>query len=332
MRAGDGRTFALSAVVIGVAVLSAACWFPYDIDGDGRADLVYESAQTMQWKHVGSPDVIRTGAGAPAMGNYDGQGNWELAEVSPDTGIWSTAGSRGNISFPPPPYTNTPGISGAPIFAVPARYDGNSTTEPAWFRPSDATWFIEGHDPIQFGTPIDPTKPWEDVPVPGDYNGDGIDELAVYHPPDGTFHIQGDPDPIQVGSIGDLPAPADYDGNGKTVPATISVAADGVTTWHIVGHADTVYPATPVNPSSQPNFVVPAPANYDGQGGADLAVVDVDESTNHSTWRISTAGDIDLGPANTNDGYELGGPAMFNDTELVLMEVDVTRYCSTHTC
>jgi hypothetical protein len=327
---------ALVGLAAGTALLCAACWFPYDLDGDGRADLVYLNSVTDQWFRYGSPDVIRTGGGAPAMGNYDGQGNWELAEANRTTGMWTTAGSRGEFSFPAPATVSAPQTPSGGVpqpMPVPARYDGNNTTEAAWYRPADAMWFIEGHAPIQFGAPIPATGPAEfDIPVPGDYNGDGVDELAVYHPSDSTFHIQGDPNPIPVGHVGDLPAPADFDGNGSTAPATFSVAgATGSGTWHIAGQADVVYPAATAPPADQA-AVIPAPANYDGKGGADPAVTTLDFVTNRSTWQISTIGDLQLGPANLTDGANVGGPAMENDLLAKLMIVATQQYCASNPC
>src|SRR5262249_27295332 len=141
------RIFGLSAVIIGTALLCAACFVPYDLDGDNRADLVYMNSNTDNWYRVGSPDAIRAGQGQPVMGNYDGNGTWELAEANATS--WVTAGNRGTIAFAAPPDISVPsGLLMPGRMAVPARYDGNHTTEPAWFRTADAMWFIEGHSPV----------------------------------------------------------------------------------------------------------------------------------------------------------------------------------------
>jgi hypothetical protein len=312
-KAGRRRRLLPAPVVIGCVLTMTACFAPFDLNGDNKADLDYMTLPGPQdppnnpatWFAVGSSTPVRSDVnGVPVEGNYDGQGNWELAEVNRANGIWTTAGSRGDFSFPAPPNVN--GSSRA-IEPVPARYDGHNTTEAAWYRPADAMWFIEGHDPIQFGTPesTDPNAVRQyDIPVPGDYNGDGTDELAVYHPSDSTFHIQGDPNPIHVGTVGDLPAPADYDGDGKVDPATFHLdVPSGVGTWHIAGAPDVTYPNGWPNDgldhASLQEGIFAAPADYDGDGKADPAVAEVgwlQPPDGHSYWRVSTMGDLDLGP------------------------------------
>jgi len=92
------------------------------------------------------------------------------------------------------------------------------------YRPSTFEWWIKGQGAIVYGTT-------NDVPVPGDYNGDGKTDIAVYRRittsgTQGNWYIinaDGTDLPnitaITAFQSGDIPAPGDYDGLGRTQPA-----------------------------------------------------------------------------------------------------------------
>jgi hypothetical protein len=50
----------------------------------------------------------------------------------------------------------------------------------------------------------------------GDWNGDGHADLAVYRPTTGDWHfsINSVTTTVHHGQVGDMPVPADYDGDG----------------------------------------------------------------------------------------------------------------------
>ena len=196
---------------------------------------------------------------AAALGDYDGDGQVDLAVYRPATGQWliqqSTAGPKA-VNF------------GAPLtdIPVPADYDGDGKTDIAVFRPSTGQWLEllsgGGTRVVQFGTK-------GDIPVPGDYDGDGKTDLAVYRPSTGQWFIlrsTAGPEVVSFGGPGiDQPVPGDYDGDGKM---DLAVYRAGTAQWLIL--RSTAGPEV-VN-FGQPNLDVPVPADYDGDGKVDIAV------------------------------------------------------------
>lgn len=243
---------------------------PYDFDGDGRADLVTIKGWGLAnppWYRLGDVNPLFVPAYSTAVpGDYDGDGKWEPASVDWSTGEWQTTGGRGTFTYPPPPVTGSPGLNNAPLkYPVLGDYDGDGTTDPAWYREEDATWWIEGSaSPIQFGQPRPLDKYDQDIAVPADYDGDGRTDLAVYRTATATFTVQGHV-PVTVGVPYSFPAPGDYDGDGDDDPAAMFWGAVYPTTqpagFFILGQ-----PAVPLSSD------IPVPANYDGAPGDEVAV------------------------------------------------------------
>jgi hypothetical protein len=264
--------------LVALALLSTACvpWrvgslWTSSYSGDFRADLVwYEfdgggTNAPLDWWQVGQPDPIFVSAsGSRAVpGNYAGSPAWETAFVS-DLGEWVTAGDAGTISVPRP----DAGPGG--LVPVPADYDADGFTEPAWFRYGDATWHIEGAPPVQVGigsnnlSPDQPQGRGADIPVPADYDGDGAAEPATFSPLTATWHIEGF-DPIQYGRPGDVPVPANYIGTHHADLAVYNTL-DG--DWRVRG-LSTPLLVVPGEPAA-----LPAPADYDGDTYAEAAYID----------------------------------------------------------
>ena len=145
--------------------------------------------------------------------------------------------------LPPPSATPLP-LSKEYIYAgsrLLAVEDANANAAPpadlAVWRPSNGYFYVLGGPGSQQtyyqwgGTSNNP----HDWPVPGDYDGDGKTDFSIFRPTDGTWWItyssSGSYSSVQFGAscssngcdisvptsyTGDLPDPADYDGDGKT--------------------------------------------------------------------------------------------------------------------
>lgn len=155
-------------------------------------------------------------------------------------------------------------------------YDGASD----WviFRPSTLTWHWGG----KFGLP-------GDILVPADYMHKGYDtEIAVFRPSNGTWYISPyansgptDITAVQWGLDGDIPVPADFDGDVK---ADLAVFRPSTGAWYIRNSADNSVTGLYWGLNGDK----PVPGDYDGDGRDDIAVF----RPSNGTWYIirSTAG------------------------------------------
>jgi outer membrane protein assembly factor BamB len=229
-------------------------------------------------------------------GDYIGEGKAQMTvwrpidKGFPDNGVWYTR-------YPANQPANIRPFGAVTDVPVPADYDGDGLTDPAVWRPDTANvgdWFIEysggrpTYPPTQFGTV-------GDVPVPADYDGDGKADLAVWRPNDpafqfhGMWYIQyssgGSSALVQwgEGQFGDVPVPADYDGDGK---ADIAVWRPGDGNWYIIDSS------TGQRQNPTPNLGIrgdmAVPADYDGDGKTDIAVWRPSDPSfqGHGMWRI----------------------------------------------
>ncbi len=141
------------------------------------------------------------------------------------------------------------------------------------FRPGTGRWYPTPGtiNSIFFGLA-------DDILVPSDYLGSGfsdlslLSEVAVFRPSNGTWYIGKDlNDPahnfvaVPWGASGDIPAPADYDGDGKS---DIAVFRPSTGIWYIRNIGDNSSWALPWGVSGDK----PVPGDYDGDGIYDVAV------------------------------------------------------------
>ena len=191
-------------------------------------------------------------------------------------------------------------------------FDGDGVNDFAVFRPNSDTmpgaseWFIlgsrSGARHIFFG------GSGLDLPAPADYTGDGITDIAVFRPVSDLvpgaaqwFILPSEGGPafsVLFGGAGglDQPAPADYDGDGRADIAAYRPVSDlilGAAQWFILPSSknDTTFSQRlggyPVQ-FGQAGVDQPVPADYDGDGKADIAAY----RPTTSEWFIlrSTAG------------------------------------------
>ncbi len=272
-------------------VLDVAGYF----DGDARARPVYLTSSGP----AGAPGYYQLGSSTPIVASppstyaevpadYDGDGRWDVAFVNAG-GDWITLGTAGTLVFPRPS-SPVPTSTGKFVMPVPGVYDGGSKAIPAWYRDWDGMWFIQGHDPIQFGEgPTDTSLPSgtklaqtdQDVPAPADYDGDGITDLATFRPLTARWMVRRSSDhAIVTFTLGKkelltFPVPADYDGVGHAQAA----AYDGVSAWWISGRAS---PST----FGAGDWGLPGPADYTGVGHAQLAYIPGSAYPTSGPWKV----------------------------------------------
>jgi hypothetical protein len=264
----------------GVAPAMAPKRVRSDYDGDGVADFAVwrPSDQNFYTLLSSQGQGYRTLFGAPGAtpvpADYDGDGITDFSyyvqndpnyNFSP--GWYVLYSSWGPASF-------SEGANGD--IPVPADYDGDGVADIAYWSPFNGTWSVS-YSAGWFGS-----TQWgqmNDVPVPADYDGDGRTDFAVWRPSEGNWYVlyssTGTYGVTQWGLPGDVPAPADYDGDGL---ADMVVWRPSEGNWY--------FDYTCCGPGSIPSQPglwwsptqfglqgdIVAPADYDGDGRADLAV------------------------------------------------------------
>lgn len=199
--------------------------------------------------------------------DFDGDGQTDYSVFRPSNGVWhisTQAGTYIGIQF---------GLNGD--IPVPEDFDGDRKADIAVWRNGVFHLLLSSRSiyfTIQFGTTSD------DPTVCRDYDGDGFTDLAVYRRGSGsapsTWFIWQSSNysvrQFQLGTGLDVPAPGDYDGDGKVDPAVFySTTSSNLSSYFLVLQSSTNVPRQTFWGGIGD---VSIPGDYDNDGITDFAI------------------------------------------------------------
>ncbi len=267
--------------------------FDFQGSGSGASDLAVYRDLGGEWALANLLTGFRTnlvfgGLGfLPVPGNYAGDGTTQLGLLHAASGQWY-ARRVNDDDVLVLAMAALPGAAGAA-----GDYDGDGRTDPGIYQQSAGLWMVRmSASGYRLVSGILGGPGYTVLPA-GDYDGDGKTDPGVYHRASaGWIVVFSASHTIGTGIFGGpghLAVPADYDGDGITDPAVYERATGR---WLVLpsstltsqGYGLRIYPFSGL---SVTEAMVPAPADYDGDGRSDLALYD----TFAGTWYIiSTSG------------------------------------------
>jgi len=200
-----------------------------DLDGDGKTDIAVYDGATGNWLAVGSsvgPVGITAFGGTgfkPTPGDYDGDGLTDagIYEVATGTFYYEPSGAPGSVALATVEQRYS-FVSAAFVPAdwlpAPADYDGDGTTDFAWYNSVTGEWsYRRSSNNVFVGATLGGTG---FLAIPADFDADGKADVAVYQVSNGAWTYVASATGLQhsLGTLGGggrfAPVPADYDGDG----------------------------------------------------------------------------------------------------------------------
>ena len=257
-----------------------------DYDGDGKADgPIYRNADgrwiaTLSGYRYQLWLVAEAGLAGltPVPGDYDGDGITDMATYNRLNGWWTALLSSTE-------QTMNRHLGGTEYTAAPCDFDGDAITDPVIFRDADGLW-AGLMSSMNYAYAESGACGSGYQPLPEDYDGDGKADAAMFNPTSGMWAIgySGWGYWLLTGPFGGTgwqATPADYDGDGLTDPAIYNSSAAA---WQILmsGSLSTEGKYTWQSGIRGSAGGMPVPADYDGDGKADIAVY----HQNTGIWQI----------------------------------------------